>query len=209
MGRPPWAHFRDPQLHPRHQPAYTVSVIRLLLLGALLTAGCGGGDRSDPTDGASSGAADNAGAVGDAGSGQGEVGDEGPGEVGGEGSGEGPGEVGGEGSGEGPGEVGGEAGGEGEGEVGGEGEGEVGGEGPGSGAGDPGEGEGEGEGGAAVGEGEGEPAPRELVHASPPSVGIEPAAFTAWANDGTQRGPADLHGRPTVMWFFPFAGTPG
>ncbi len=33
--------------------------------------------------------------------------------------------------------------------------------------------------------------------------------FVATNRDGTSRGPADLRGHPTVMWFYPAAGTYG
>jgi cytochrome oxidase Cu insertion factor (SCO1/SenC/PrrC family) len=50
---------------------------------------------------------------------------------------------------------------------------------------------------------------------TPALLGARPAApvpapeFTAVAHDGTPRTKADLLGHPTVMWFFPAAGTPG
>ena len=34
-------------------------------------------------------------------------------------------------------------------------------------------------------------------------------SFTALNYDNTERGPADLQGHPTVVWFFPFADSPG
>lgn len=33
--------------------------------------------------------------------------------------------------------------------------------------------------------------------------------FTATNRDGSARGPDDLRGHPTVMWFYPAAGTAG
>jgi cytochrome oxidase Cu insertion factor (SCO1/SenC/PrrC family) len=33
--------------------------------------------------------------------------------------------------------------------------------------------------------------------------------FKATSHDGTPRGPEDLRGHPTVLWFFPMVGTPG
>ena len=33
--------------------------------------------------------------------------------------------------------------------------------------------------------------------------------FKALSHDGTPRSKADLLGHPTVLWFFPVAGTPG
>lgn len=38
---------------------------------------------------------------------------------------------------------------------------------------------------------------------------LGPPEFSARSHDGTDRGQKDLIGHPTVMWFFPFAGTPG
>ena len=34
-------------------------------------------------------------------------------------------------------------------------------------------------------------------------------AFTATSHDGGSRGPEDLRGHPTALWFFPAAGTYG
>jgi cytochrome oxidase Cu insertion factor (SCO1/SenC/PrrC family) len=56
--------------------------------------------------------------------------------------------------------------------------------------------------------------------ASPPGeapalMGARPAApiaapeFAAVSHDGSPRSKADLVGHPTVVWFFPAAGTPG
>ena len=47
-----------------------------------------------------------------------------------------------------------------------------------------------------------------------PAAAVEPgeplAAFTGVvSNDGSARSIEDLRGQPTVVWFFPFAGTPG
>ena len=42
-----------------------------------------------------------------------------------------------------------------------------------------------------------------------PDQDIPPPVFTAYNYDGNMRSQADLIGHPTVMWFFPFAGTPG
>jgi peroxiredoxin Q/BCP len=42
----------------------------------------------------------------------------------------------------------------------------------------------------------------------PSSVGMPPS-FQATAHDGTARGPRDLLGQPTVLWFFPAANTSG
>ena len=42
-----------------------------------------------------------------------------------------------------------------------------------------------------------------------PQSAIPLPEFVALNHDGSVRGPEDLVGKPTVMWFFPFAGTPG
>ncbi len=42
-----------------------------------------------------------------------------------------------------------------------------------------------------------------------PSADTPPPVFTALNYDGTIRNQDDLVGHPTVLWFFPFAGTPG
>jgi len=41
-----------------------------------------------------------------------------------------------------------------------------------------------------------------------PSQELPLPEFEALNSDGTVRGPDALRGHPTVMWFFPFAGTP-
>ena len=47
------------------------------------------------------------------------------------------------------------------------------------------------------------------LNGSRPSQALPPPEFVALNSDGEMRTPADLLGQPTVMWFFPFAGTPG
>ena len=42
-----------------------------------------------------------------------------------------------------------------------------------------------------------------------PDVAKGMPTFSAINYDGSARGPADLQGQRTVMWFFPFAGTFG
>ena len=42
-----------------------------------------------------------------------------------------------------------------------------------------------------------------------PSSPLSVPSFMAQNYDGAQRGQADLIGQPTVVWFFPFEGTPG
>ena len=42
-----------------------------------------------------------------------------------------------------------------------------------------------------------------------PVAALAPPTFLAENYDGGTRTEADLIGKPTVMWFFPFAGTPG
>ena len=42
-----------------------------------------------------------------------------------------------------------------------------------------------------------------------PSSAVPVPEFVALNHDGSTRGPQDLMDKPTVMWFFPFAGTPG
>jgi hypothetical protein len=50
--------------------------------------------------------------------------------------------------------------------------------------------------------------PDDALHGSYPAVKLALPQFEALNSDGTVRGPGDLQGHPTVMWFFPFAGTP-
>ena len=42
-----------------------------------------------------------------------------------------------------------------------------------------------------------------------PAVELPAPDFTALNFDGSQRGRTDLVGAPTVIWFYPVAGTPG
>ena len=42
-----------------------------------------------------------------------------------------------------------------------------------------------------------------------PSSPLSVPSFMAQNYDGAQRGQSDLIGQPTVVWFFPFEGTPG
>jgi hypothetical protein len=47
------------------------------------------------------------------------------------------------------------------------------------------------------------------LHGSIPAESLPLPAFSATGQDGTARGPDDLRGHPTAMWFFPAAGTYG
>ena len=47
------------------------------------------------------------------------------------------------------------------------------------------------------------------THGSVPSEFLEAPEFVATNRDGTSRGRDDLVGDPTVMWFYPAAGTSG
>ena len=49
----------------------------------------------------------------------------------------------------------------------------------------------------------------EGLHGEQPQSATPLPQFAAINADGSARGPDDLIGKPTVMWFFPFAGTPG
>ena len=42
-----------------------------------------------------------------------------------------------------------------------------------------------------------------------PDSSLPAPEFQATSNDGSSRGPEDLIGQPTVVWFFPLAGTYG
>ena len=42
-----------------------------------------------------------------------------------------------------------------------------------------------------------------------PDVPAQLPEFSALNHDGSARGPSDLTGTPTVMWFFPYANTYG
>ena len=46
-------------------------------------------------------------------------------------------------------------------------------------------------------------------HGEVPAAGIVAPAFAAVSHTGAPRSRADLLGHPTVVWFFPAAGTPG
>jgi hypothetical protein len=50
--------------------------------------------------------------------------------------------------------------------------------------------------------------PDEDLTGTYPSQELPLPEFEALNSDGTVRGPDTLRGHPTVMWFFPFAGTP-
>ena len=57
-----------------------------------------------------------------------------------------------------------------------------------------------------------EPTPTEAPAAllgTPPASPVAAPEFAAVAHDGSARSKADLIGHPTVVWFFPAAGTPG
>ena len=47
------------------------------------------------------------------------------------------------------------------------------------------------------------------LNGSVPDVALTPPEFLATNFDGSERNQANLLGKPTVMWFFPMAGTPG
>jgi hypothetical protein len=50
--------------------------------------------------------------------------------------------------------------------------------------------------------------PDDSLHGTYPGSELPLPQFEALNSDGAVRGPDDLRGHPTVMWFFPFAGTP-
>ncbi len=52
------------------------------------------------------------------------------------------------------------------------------------------------------------PPPAEELHGSAPSQPLAVPSFEATNSDGSPRGTPDLLGHPTVLWFFPYAGTP-
>ena len=54
----------------------------------------------------------------------------------------------------------------------------------------------------------GDVAPYDFVGV-PPEAPVALPDFTATNRDGGARGPADLRGSPTVMWFYPAANTFG
>lgn len=47
------------------------------------------------------------------------------------------------------------------------------------------------------------------LHGTVPETSFPPPEFSATNRDETPRGPDDLVGRPTVMWFYPAATTSG
>ena len=50
--------------------------------------------------------------------------------------------------------------------------------------------------------------PEDSLHGVYPESEVPLPQFEALNSDGAVRGPDDLRGHRTVMWFFPFAGTP-
>ena len=48
-----------------------------------------------------------------------------------------------------------------------------------------------------------------VLHGQRPTSALSVPAFMALNSDGSARSEVDLIGRPTVLWFFPFAGTSG
>jgi len=50
--------------------------------------------------------------------------------------------------------------------------------------------------------------PDDSLHGTYPAAELPLPEFEALNSDGGVRGPDHLRGHPTVMWFFPFAGTP-
>jgi len=53
------------------------------------------------------------------------------------------------------------------------------------------------------------PAAQPELHGTAPAAPVPLPEFAAYAHDGSPRSRADLLGHPTVVWFFPAAGTPG
>ncbi len=49
----------------------------------------------------------------------------------------------------------------------------------------------------------------DALHGTAPASALPAPEFEALNYDGTPRTVADLTKKPTVMWFFPFSGTPG
>lgn len=47
------------------------------------------------------------------------------------------------------------------------------------------------------------------LHGTAPQVAVTMPDFSATNRDGTARGPADLTGHPTALWFYPAAFTSG
>jgi len=50
--------------------------------------------------------------------------------------------------------------------------------------------------------------PADQLHGDAPAEALPVAKFEALNSDGTTRSSPDLIGHPTVLWFFPYAGTP-
>lgn len=50
--------------------------------------------------------------------------------------------------------------------------------------------------------------PDDSLHGTYPAAELLLPQFEALNSDGSVRGPDDLRGHPTVLWFFAFAGTP-
>ena len=47
------------------------------------------------------------------------------------------------------------------------------------------------------------------LNGTEPAQETPPPVFSAFNYDGSSRNQDNLIGHPTVLWFFPFAGTPG
>lgn len=47
------------------------------------------------------------------------------------------------------------------------------------------------------------------LHGTVPAVALEPPDFEVYNRDQTIRTPEDLVGQPTILWFYPAAGTLG
>ncbi|MBN1335034.1 MAG: redoxin domain-containing protein [Deltaproteobacteria bacterium] len=47
------------------------------------------------------------------------------------------------------------------------------------------------------------------LHGTRPAAPLQAPEFQVQAQSGEPRTRADLLGRPTVLWFYPMAGTPG
>ena len=52
------------------------------------------------------------------------------------------------------------------------------------------------------------PPPADQLHGTAPAQALAVPSFEAVNSDGSSRSTPDLLGHPTVMWFFPYAGTP-
>jgi len=52
------------------------------------------------------------------------------------------------------------------------------------------------------------PPPADQLHGTAPAQALAVPTFEAINSDGSARSTPDLLGHPTVMWFFPYAGTP-